>query len=96
MPLPLEAQYPSKEALFKAIQAWAKPYRYAFTTRKSKKREGSGYIKVYYICDRYKPRPPSTNIAHIRYTQSRGIGCPFSIIACKLPQPARLGAKASL
>ena len=53
MPLPPEAQYPSKEALFEAIQAWAKPRGYAFTIGRSTKREGSGRIKVIYTCDRH-------------------------------------------
>ena len=85
MPLPLIAQYPSKEALFKAIQAWAKPYRYAFSIGRSIKREGSGRIKVVYICDRReRPRLAPTR-EHIRNTTSRGIGCPFSVIASELP-----------
>ena len=82
MPLPPEAQYPSKEALFKAIQAWAKPRGYAFTIGRSKKREGSGRIKVFYTCDRHNIVPTRE---HIRNTVSRGIGCPFSVIACELP-----------
>ena len=83
MPLPPEAQYPSREALFEAIRAWAKPHGYAFTTGKSKKSE-SGRIKVYYACDRCRPIP--SNIARIRHTQSRGIGCLFSVLACELPE----------
>ena len=83
MPLPLEAQYPSREALFEAIRAWAKPHGYAFTTGKSKKSE-SGRIKVYYAYDRCRPIP--SNIARIRHTQSRGIGCLFSVLACELPE----------
>jgi hypothetical protein len=35
--LPPEATYPSKEALFEAIQAWAKLRGYAFTIAKSKR-----------------------------------------------------------
>ena len=72
MPLPLEALYSSREALFEAIQAWARPYRYAFTIRRSKKREGSGRIKVFYICDR-------------RNIVSYSIGYIFLVIAYKLP-----------
>ena len=82
MPLPPEAQYPSKEALFEAIQAWAKPHGYAFTTGRSKKREGSGRIKVFYTCDRHNIVPTRERIYNII---SRGIGCPFLVIACKLP-----------
>ena len=83
MPLPLEAQYPSREALFNAIQAWAKPLGYAFTTGKSKKLE-SGCIKVYYACDRCRAIP--SNTARIWHTQSRGIGCLFLVLACELPR----------
>ena len=82
MPLPPEAQYPSKEALFKAIQAWAKPHGYAFTIGRSKKREGSGRIKVFYTCDRHNIVPTRERICN---TISRGTGCPFSVIACELP-----------
>jgi len=42
MTLPSELIYSSREALFKAIQNWAKPCGYAFTTGKSKRMEGSG------------------------------------------------------
>ena len=84
MPLPLIAQYTSKEALFKAIQAWAKPYRYAFSIRRSIKRGGSGYIKVVYICDRYK-RPSIASREHVHNITSRGIGYSFSVIASELP-----------
>ena len=74
MPLPPEALYPSKEALFKAIQAWAKLYRYAFTIGKSKKRE-DGRIKIYYSCDCCKlALARESRICNI---VSRGIGCPF-------------------
>ena len=85
MPLPPPGLYPSKEALFEAIQAWAKPRGYAFTTGKSTKREGSGHIKVTYACDRCK-LPPKAKESHIRCTISRGTGCPFSILANELPE----------
>ena len=84
MPLPPEAQYPSKEALFEAIQAWAKPYGYAFSIGRSIKREGSGRIKVVYMCDRHE-RPSLAPRERIRNTSSRGTSCPFSVIACELP-----------
>jgi hypothetical protein len=81
--LPPLASYPSKEALFEAIQSWAKGHRYAFITGKSKK-EG-GRQKVYYACDRRATPPVATN-ARIRDTQTRGTRCPFSILAVELPQ----------
>ena len=84
MPLPLIAQYTSKEALLKAIQAWAKPYRYAFSIRRSIKRAGNGYIKVVYIYNRYK-RPSIASREHVCNTTSRGICCSFSVIASELP-----------
>ena len=81
--MPPQAYYASREALFEAIQAWAKPHGYAFITGKSKKLE-SGCIKVYYTCDRCK-QPPLTTTSRIRNTQSRRIGCLFSVLATELP-----------
>ena len=54
MPLPPEAIYPSREALFEAIQAWAYSYGDSFTTGRSKRMEGSGRWRVLYYCDRYR------------------------------------------
>ena len=85
MPLPPPSLYPSKDALFEAIQAWARPHGYAFTTGKSKKAE-SGRIKVYYACDRCRPMPSNIAYTCIRHTQSHGIGCLFSVLACELPE----------
>ena len=48
--LPPLATYPSREALFEAIQSWAKLHGYAFVTGKSKK-VPSGLQKVYYACE---------------------------------------------
>src|ERR1700678_1285634 len=80
--LPPLAVYPSRETLFEAIQSWAKPRGYAFTVGKSKL-EGQRR-KVYYACDRYYiPRPTTT--PRIRATQTRGSGCPFSILGIELP-----------
>ena len=77
--LPPEATYHSKEALFEAIQSWAKPRGYAFTISRST-RLTNGRQKVTYACDRCPPRPkPQTE--HIRNTQSRGTTCLFSILA---------------
>jgi hypothetical protein len=42
MAIPPESVYVSREALFEAIQNWAKSRGYAFTTGKSKRIEGSG------------------------------------------------------
>lgn len=67
-----------REALLEAIQALAKPRGYAFINGKSKKTKG-GRCKVYFSCDR---RPPiRRNTANkVRDTQSRGLGCQFSIV----------------
>jgi hypothetical protein len=76
--LPPLAIYPTKEALFEAIQSWSKLRGYAFTvTRSLKKKERQ---KVYYSCDRCPPPPPARD-DRIRDTQTRGTGCLFSIIA---------------
>jgi hypothetical protein len=80
--LPPLATYPSKEALFEAIQSWSKPRGYAFTISRSSRLK-SKRQKVTYACDRYPlVRPP---IQGIRETQSRGSGCLFSIIAAETP-----------
>ena len=80
--LPPLATYPSREALFEAIQSWAKARGYAFTVGKSK-RVPNRRQKVYYACDRCPPTPPPTG--RVRATQSRGSGCLFSILAVELP-----------
>jgi hypothetical protein len=49
--LPPLATYPSKVALFEAIQSWSKLQGYAFTIIRSK-RIRDGRQKVYYACDR--------------------------------------------
>jgi hypothetical protein len=79
--LPPLATYPSKEALFEAIQSWAKDHGYAFITGRSKL-EGQRQ-KVYYAFDRRPPTPLPTS--QVRDTQTRGSGCPFSILAVELP-----------
>jgi hypothetical protein len=76
--LPALATYPSREALFEAIQSWAKARGYAFTVGKSK-RVLDGRQKVYYACDRHSLLKPHTG--RVRSTQSRGSGCLFSILA---------------
>jgi hypothetical protein len=77
--LPL-AIYPSKEALFEAIQRWAKDRGYVYITGKSKRQ--SRRQKVYYICDRRLLTP--LQAIRIQATQSRGTRCLFSILAIKL------------
>jgi hypothetical protein len=70
--------YPTREALFEAIQSWSKLRGYAFTiTRSLKKKQRQ---KVYYACDRCPPIPLPRE-KHIRDTQTRGTGCLFSVIA---------------
>jgi hypothetical protein len=81
--LPPEATYPSKGALFEAIQAWAKLRGYAFTTGKSKRVE-SGRQKVYYMCDR-RYLPSSLNPNRIRNSRSRSTGCLFSVLGIETP-----------
>jgi hypothetical protein len=82
--LPPLAIYQSKEALFEAIQSWSKPRGYAFTTSRSKRVDGRQ--KVYYSCDRCPlPRPLRNKGIRIRESQSRGTGCPFSILAIETP-----------
>jgi hypothetical protein len=81
--LPPLALYPSKEALFEAIQSWSKARGYAFTTTRSK-RLNNQRQKVYFNCDRCPPTPPPAT-TRVRDTQSRGTGCLFSILAIELP-----------
>src|SRR3979411_2017672 len=72
--LPPLATYPSKEALFEAIQSWSRPRGYAFTIGKSTRRK-NGRQKVNYACDRCPPI--RQQIQRIRKTQSRVTGCFF-------------------
>jgi hypothetical protein len=80
--LPPLAIYPSKVALFEAIQSWAKACGYAFTISKSRRQNQRQ--KVVYACDRCPPTP-LPNTIRIRETQTRGTGCLFSILAVELP-----------
>ena len=86
--LPPLATYPSRGALFEAIQAWARLRGYAFITGKSKKIE-DGRNKVYYACDRRTsiktPIRPNIAANRVRNTQSRGLGCQFSIVGVESP-----------
>jgi hypothetical protein len=80
--LPPEATYPTREALYEAIQSWAKPRGYAFTGGSSKK-TSSRRIKAYYLCDRCPPPPPAKE-DRIRDTATRGTSCSFSVIALQI------------
>jgi MULE transposase domain len=77
--LPPESTYESRESLLAAINSWAKPRGYAFTTGKSSKTP-NGRIKVVFACDR-RALPPSTPVERKRHTSSRGTGCKFSVLA---------------
>jgi hypothetical protein len=81
--LPPLATYPSKEALFEAIQSWSKPRGYAFSIQRSR-RLRSGYQRVQYACDRWCQAPRLPDSQYTRETRSRGTGCPFSILAIEL------------
>ena len=78
-----ERGYPSKEALFEAIQSWAKLWGYTFSIRRSKRLE-SGRQKVYYSCDR-RASVPLLVQDRTRDTKSRGSECLFSILGIELP-----------
>ena len=78
--LPPLAAYPSREALFEAIQSWAKLQGYAFATIRSKQIKGKRQ-KVYYACDRHPLPEARPRIERVRETQSRGSGCLFQVVA---------------
>ena len=61
--LPPLATYPTKEALYEAIQKWAKDRGYAFTTGKSKRVGVSKRQKIYYACDRNSALPTIPRLA---------------------------------
>jgi hypothetical protein len=82
--LPPLATYPTKDALYEAIQKWAKDRGYAFTIQRSRTL-GNGRQKVQYACDRCPPVQRSSSTERSRETQSRGTGCLFSIIAVNTP-----------
>ena len=77
--LPPEALYNSREALFRAINDWAKDKGYAFSTGKSKTTE-SGRRIVTYACDRCGA-PPSPLRNRQRKTSTRATNCLFSVLA---------------
>lgn len=78
--LPPLATYPPKEALFEAIQAWAKPRGYAFSIARSTQKKADLRCS-----DRRAQIQLDTPQNRVRNTQSRGSGCPFSIIALETP-----------
>jgi hypothetical protein len=80
--LPPEATYPTREALYEAIQSWAKPRGYAFTGGSSKK-TSSRRIKAFYLYDRCPP-PPLAKEDRIRDTATRGTSYSFSVIALQI------------
>jgi hypothetical protein len=81
--LPPQATYPSREALFEAIQSWSKLRGYAFAITR-RKRIKDGRQKIYYACDRHSLPKPRTE-PRVRETQSRGLGCLFQVVAVETP-----------
>jgi hypothetical protein len=77
--LPPEGVYDTREAVLAAINSWAKPRGYAFTTGRSTK-TSNGRVKVVFACDRNK-QPPNTSVERKRLTCSRRIGCEFPVSA---------------
>src|SRR5689334_23762817 len=77
--LPPECNYTSRDALFKAINAWAAPRGYAFVTGRSHK-EKTGRLTVTFTCDR-ACRPPDASADRKRKTSTRGTSCQFSVLA---------------
>ena len=67
--LPPEGTYESRESLLDAINSWAKPRGYAFTTGKSLKTP-NGRVRVIFACDQNKP-PPSPSTDRVRRTFER-------------------------
>lgn len=77
--IPPECDYESQGALLNAINEWAAPRGYAFTTGRSTY-EKTGRRTITYMCDR-SCRPPTTLRDRQRKTTTRGTGCPFSVLA---------------
>ncbi|KAJ3453427.1 hypothetical protein MRS44_017674 [Fusarium solani] len=76
--LPPEGNYNSREELHTAINAWAAPRGYAFTSWRSSKTSNQR-IGVIFGCDRGGYARPSKNPQ--RQTVSRRTGCLFSVMA---------------
>ena len=89
--LPPEGEYESRDALFAAINAWAAPRGYAFTTGRSTRKKANGRPTVTYTCDR-SGRPGAHRgkgdkpMEHKRQTSTRITGCQFSINAKQDPE----------
>jgi hypothetical protein len=81
--LPPEAAYETRNALLKAINAWAAPRGYAFTTGRSTK-EVSGRRTITYACDRCSSPPDPLKVRQ-RRTTTRGTNCQFSVLAKESP-----------
>ena len=81
--LPPLATYPSKEALFEAIQSWSKPRGYAFTVSRSKRIHDKRQ-KVYYTYDR-SYLYANTQTECVYKTQTRGLGYPFQVVILETP-----------
>jgi hypothetical protein len=78
MALPPEGIYSSKNALFEAINEWAKHRGYGFVIGRSKRAPGTMREKVYFSCDRcYNPNRSGSRIQD---SSSRGTGCEFSVL----------------
>ena len=72
--------FESHRALFKSINAYARPRGYAFTTQRSI-RDPSG-LKVFYACDRSRRLSDDIRIREgKRKTTTRMTECPFSVLA---------------
>lgn len=85
---PADVEYPSRQALIRGLQAFAKPHGYAFTTYRSKPYEKGPHIgkirKLWLRCDRgAKYRSPEGR--RRRHGTSRARECPFKIIALLNP-----------
>ena len=76
--LPPECNYESRDALFKAINAWAAPRGYAFVTGRSTK-EKTGRRIVTFTCDRSR-RLDNPSQPRKRKTTTRSTGCQFSVL----------------
>lgn len=76
--LPPECKYDSREALFQAVNAWAAPRGYAFSTLRSTKKHDR--LTVTLGCDKARNQTGSSK-ERIRLIGSQRTACPFSILA---------------
>jgi hypothetical protein len=81
--LPPLATYPSREALYEAIQSWSKLRGYAFTVAKSKRIQDGRQRCITRGIATLQLRAPRTE--RVRDTQSRGTGCFFQVVAVETP-----------